>query len=214
VAWYELDERGRGLDRVMAFSDGVFAIAITLLVLAFRLPIVHGARLDHKLVHSLLHEANVLIGFVVSFFVIARLWMTHHRLSLIMRRVDGRFIALNFVFLGLIVFLPFPTEVLGTYGSTTSGTVFYAVTLSVTLVLSASVWTYAIRAGLVDKHIPADTLRQVWLRSGFTAAVFLASVPVAIVAPGKAQLVWLALFVQHWILPRPDDVARRAAASD
>src|SRR5258708_20494921 len=119
VTYPELDESGRGLDRTIGFSDGVFAIAITLLVLNFRVPQVPSHGVDAHLLDALTDETGTLTGFVVSFYVVARFWIAHHRLSVLLRRVDSTFIALNLVFLGAIVFLPFPTEILARYGHST-----------------------------------------------------------------------------------------------
>ena len=142
------EEYGRGRDRVLAFSDGVFAIAITLLVLNLKVPHLSGRHLDAQLRHALGQEGGTLTGFVISFFVIARYWAVHHRLSLRLRRVDGRFIVMNLVLLAFIVFLPFATEILGLYGSTTTAVVLYASTMVAVGVLSAALWEYAVRAYL------------------------------------------------------------------
>ena len=201
MAFFELDERGRGLDRVLAFSDGVFAIAITLLVLAFRVPVLHGPNLNHRLLDALFHQGSLLVGFSVSFFVIARLWMSHHRLSLLLRHVDTPFIAVNLLFLAFVVFLPFPAEIVGLYGDTTTGVVFYAATMCVTLTMSAVVWTYAFRHHLVDERVGPDVLRQTWLRTGFAVAVFAISIPVSFFVTANAELVWILLATQRWVLP-------------
>lgn len=201
MTFFDLDERGRGLDRALAFSDGVFAIAITLLVLAFRVPNLHGDNLNHRLLDALLKQGSLLVGFSVSFFVIARLWMSHHRLSLLLRQVDTRFMALNVVFLAFVVFLPFPAEIVGLYGQTTVGVVFYAATMCVTLIISAAVWTYAFRHQLVDPRAGPDALRQAWLRAGFPVVVFAISIPVAFLVATNAELVWILLVAQHWVLP-------------
>jgi uncharacterized membrane protein len=202
MTFFDLDETGRGLDRVLNFSDGVFAIAITLLVLAFHVPNLHGDNLNHRLLDALLSQGSLLIGFAISFFAIARLWMAHHRLTLVLRRLNTRFIALNLLFLAFVVFLPFPTAIVGLYGGTTTGVVFYAVALSITTTMSTTVWTYAFRAGLVDDHAPPGLVRQGWMRSGFLILVFGISIPVAFVSPGNAELVWLLLFAQALIPAR------------
>ncbi len=202
MSYFELDERGRGLDRVLAFSDGVFAIAITLLVLAFRVPTLHGADVNRRLFHALLHQGGLLIGFAVSFFVIARLWIVHHRLSLLLRHIDARFISLNMVFLAMVVIVPFPAEIVGLYGGTTTGVVFYASTMVVVLTMSGVVSDYAFRYHLVDERVSPDARRVLWIRVLFAVAVFALSIPVAFVDPGHAQLVWLILVVQHPVMVR------------
>jgi uncharacterized membrane protein len=94
--------------RIEAFSDGVLAIAITLLVLEIRLP--EGAY-DH-LWHSLVHEWPSYLAYVTSFLTIGGIWMAHHGLFVRLRCVDPTLMRLNIVLLMLVSFLPFPTGVL------------------------------------------------------------------------------------------------------
>jgi uncharacterized membrane protein len=185
------------MDRVINFSDGVFAIAITLLVLNFRVPHVTGPDINRKLLDALGHDGGFLIGYALSFFVIARYWMAHHRLSLLLRHVDTGFIVLNFVFLAFVVFVPFPTEVLGTYSETTTAVVFYAGSMVATGLLSWATWEYALRRGLDGRQASPEQRRESELRSLVLVAVFAASIPIAFADPGAAKLVWVLLVVQH-----------------
>ena len=202
MAWAHSDERGRGLDRAITFSDGVFAIAITLLVLSFRLPQVaaHGA--DSHLLDALTDESGTFVGFVVSFYVIARFWMTHHRLSIWLRHVDSTFVALNLVFLASVVFLPFPTEVLGVYGNTRTAVVFYGLAMTVTGVLSTAVWQYASSRGLMDQRLTPAWRRGVWVRGLSVPVVFASSIPIAFVSTSAAQYWWILLVLQRGVLRR------------
>jgi uncharacterized membrane protein len=193
VADPNVDERGRGLDRVINFSDAVFAIAITLLVLNLRTPHLTGHDLDHRLLDALGHDTGLLIGFVISFFVIARFWITHHRLSLLLRRVDTTFMVLNLVFLALIVFIPFPAEILGSYGGTTTAVVFYAGSMVATGLMSGATWEYALRRGLDDGRASVDARQQAERRTVSVVAVFAASIPVAFIDPNAAKLMWVLL---------------------
>ena len=142
------EERGRALSRVIAFSDGVFAIAITLLVLNFRVPDVSGPNLNHKLLDALYDDWGLWLSYGLSFLIIAKFWTVHHRLSLLLRRIDSRFIALNLVFLACVVVLPFPTELLGTYGDTITATVLYAAAMTLAGLASGALWEHARRATL------------------------------------------------------------------
>ncbi|HEV2311020.1 MAG TPA: TMEM175 family protein [Acidimicrobiia bacterium] len=206
----EPEESGRGRDRAFAFSDGVFAIAITLLVLNFKVPHLSGPNVGRQLVHALEKERNVLIGFVISFYVIARFWLTHHRLSLRLRRVDGRFLTINLVLLSFIVFLPFPTEVLGLYGSTITAVVFYAGTMVCVGGLSLALWEYARLAHLMPPMSAAE-LRDSRQRGGALVVVFATSIPIAFVSTTAAQL-WWALLVANQVLRRTA-LGRRVARS-
>ena len=196
----EPEEHGRGRDRLLAFSDGVFAIAATLLVLNLKAPHLTGPNIDQQLRHALGKDGGVLLGFVISFYVIARYWMVHHRLSLRLRRVDGRFIIINLVFLAFIVFLPFPAEIIGLYGSTVTAVVLYSVTMVAIGVLSLTLWEYATRAQLMGP-VPADLVRATRTRSLIPITVFGSSIPLAFVSPSAAQ-VWWVLLVAYPVLEK------------
>lgn len=196
------DEHGRGLDRSVSFSDAVFAIAITLLVLSFRLPNVpsHGA--DARLLDDLMDESGTFFGFAVSFYVIARYWMTHHRLSILLRQVDSTFVGLNLVLLASVVFLPFPTEVMGNYGNTRTAVVFYGLAMTVTGLLSTCVWQYASVRGLMDPRVTPEWRRAVLIRGLSVPAVFASSVAIAFVSPTVAPYWWLLLVLQRPVFRR------------
>jgi uncharacterized membrane protein len=204
-------EQGRGLDRMIAFSDGVFAIAITLLVLNFKLPHVTGGDIDRKLRQALYDDWGLWLSYALSFFIIARFWIAHHRLSLLLRRIDQRFIVLNLVLLSLVVVLPYPTEVLGEYNERTA-TVFYALAMAAAGVASGAVWQYAQRAGLMDHRISDTWVRQSRVRSAALPLVFAISIPVAFVSTEVAHWVWALLFFQGFITRRFGDIRQPYAA--
>jgi uncharacterized membrane protein len=213
VALPDFDERGRGLDRTIGFSDGVFAIAITLLVLNFRIPQVGSHGVDAHLLDALGHETSIFVGFVLSFWVISRFWVAHHRLSILLRRVDSTFIALNLVFLAAIVIIPYPTEILGRYGSSKTAVVFYAATLTISGTLSGAVWWYAMRRRLVDERMTAQERREAVLRSLTTPLVFATSVPIAFINTEAAKYWWILLVGQRWVsrrFSRTDEPSARA----
>jgi uncharacterized membrane protein len=202
VAHAETGERGRGLDRVLAFSDGVFAIAITLLVLNFRVPHLTGRDVNQQLLDALTREGGLLIGFVISFYVVARFWVSHHRLSLLLREVDSAFIILNLAFLALIVFLPFPTEIIGQYGDTTTAVVFYAGALCITGTLSWALWEYAFRYRLLDPATSPQVRRAGAVRALVLVGAFGSSIPFAFLDAGAAKFAWLLLLALPLVLRR------------
>ncbi len=115
---------------MLFFSDAVFAIAITLLVIEIRLPHL-GSESEAGLRAALLGLAPHYIGFLVSFFVIGRFWMGHHRLFGYLERSDGVVVWRNMLFLAAIAFLPFPTAVIGEHGGLATAVVAYAAWLFV-----------------------------------------------------------------------------------
>jgi len=176
--------------RIVAFSDGVFAIAITLLVLDLAIP---GGLLGDKAVWDAIGDQwENLLAFGISFAVIGRLWIVHHRFFAEVKAFDGRLLALNLLYLGSIVLIPFSSKVLGEYGGTTAGVVVYAINLSATVLIGLWMAADAHRAGLAEDD--ATAWRSNFVRSAYIAGVFLLSIPVAFLAPTVAQLMWLVLF--------------------
>src|SRR5580658_5943414 len=128
--------------RIEAFSDGVFAIAITLLVLTIAQP-SNYAHLGHQLVNRL----PSLAAYAVSFLVIGIMWLNHHAIFTHLRVVDRGIFYWNLLLLMTIVFIPYPTEVFGEALSRGQGAetaaVFYSVAMTVNAWMWAGLWLYA-----------------------------------------------------------------------
>lgn len=103
------------LERIILFSDAVFAIAITLLVLEIKLPEAGHLITDAEFDNGLLQVVPRLIGFLVSFFLIGFYWTTHHRIFAHVIRYDHMLLRLNLLLLLFIVLLPFSTSLLAEY---------------------------------------------------------------------------------------------------
>src|SRR3954468_8377027 len=98
--------------RLEAFSDGVFAIAITLLVLEIKVPSPHGG---HSLAHGLVELWPSYAGFAVSFITIGIIWVNHHAVFANVESVDRALLFRNLLLLLTVSFIPFPTAVMAEY---------------------------------------------------------------------------------------------------
>lgn len=184
------DENEIEFSRIVAFSDGVFAIAITLLVLNLGIPKGLG---EGEVAGALWDQREQLGAFAVSFAVIGRFWVIHHRFFGAVTAFDARTIVLNLGYLALIVLIPFSSEVLGEYAGTTAATVLYAVNIGAVVLMGAVMSAYAHRRGMTELHPEAQ--RAATARSLYFAAVFALSIPVAFLAPEVAPWVWLFLLL-------------------
>ena len=189
----EAAERTTELDRIVFFSDGVFAIAITLLVISIRVPSLPSDVSNAELSRHLIDEWPRVLSYAVSFTVIGLYWIGHHRTFAHIRRFDHRMIVLNLVFLGLIAFLPWPTAIIGRYGAHRSAVVLYAGSLALAGLASTALWLYAWRSGLAD--VGTRRARYLAARAALPAVVFGCSIPIAYVSPVAAQLSWLSFVV-------------------
>jgi TMEM175 potassium channel family protein len=147
--------------RLETFSDGVFAIAATLLILEIRLP-EHGS-----VTHGLLHLWPSYAAYAISFLTIGIMWINHHALFAVIDRVDRTFLAINIVFLMVIAFIPFPTEVLAQHlqHDATAATIFYGLTSVAMACVFDAVWFYAaigrrLIAADADQHVVSGISRS------------------------------------------------------
>jgi uncharacterized membrane protein len=152
-----VDEPGTG--RLETFSDGVFAIAATLLVLEFS--VTSGRELGHEL----LHMWPAYLAYVTSFLTIGIIWMNHHHTVSFIGRIDRTFLFVNNLLLLTVAFLPFPTGLVGSYlrqpDAEQAAALAYAGTLVVMAALHQVWWRYA-RA---DRRLIADATPDSALRA-------------------------------------------------
>jgi uncharacterized membrane protein len=113
------------IGRLLALSDGVFAIAMTLLVLDLRLPDLGADPSDVQLRHAIGDDWRRYLAFVISFYVVANYWGVHRRAMRAVTTIDSRLISHTFPLLLLVAALPFPASVLATYGDLPTGLAFY-----------------------------------------------------------------------------------------
>jgi uncharacterized membrane protein len=132
--------------RVEAFSDGVFAIAITLLILAvgFEQSIADG-----DLEHQLVHLWPAYIAYAISFLTVGIMWINHHQIFRHFRMVDRTLLLLNILLLMCISFTPFPTRVVAEHVHDASdrqaAAVLYGITMTCTAICFFAVWYYGSR---------------------------------------------------------------------
>ncbi len=129
-----------GIGRILALSDGVFAIAITLLIIAIAIPATTS---DAGLSGALLRLWPRYLAYVLSFLVIARFWVTHHLAFQLIARYDATLVWLNLLLLMLVAFLPFPTAVLGEHIGSPAAAVLYATSVGLAGAASTAYWWYA-----------------------------------------------------------------------
>jgi uncharacterized membrane protein len=183
------EEAETEFNRVVAFSDGVFAIAITLLVLTLEIP---GGADD--LGRELRDRGEEFFAYGLSFAVLGKLWLAHHRFYGSLERFDGRLMSLNLLYLAFVALVPFTSDLLGDYSSERAAVILYALNLAAITITFAVGLRYAERRGLVREWAGSYAQSAGW--SDFTiGAVFLISVPVALVSPLVAIVIWFAVFL-------------------
>jgi uncharacterized membrane protein len=104
-----------GLTRIEAFSDGVFAIVVTLLVLELKIPPLHEPNSVAELRRELLDIAPKFLSWLISFIIVCKFWLNHHHVIGIARSANYTLVWMNSIFLMFQSFVPFPTSLMGEY---------------------------------------------------------------------------------------------------
>ncbi len=154
------DGRQLQFERLLFFSDAVFAIAITLLVIELKVPAGEYAT-DQDLANGLLTLVPNYIGFLISFLVIGRFWAGHHHQLAVLADFDETLIWRNLLFLGAIAFLPFPNAVVSHFGSSQTAVLFYTFCLIGTGLLNRRLFAHVITLAKA-KGADISTLRSGW----------------------------------------------------
>ena len=179
------------MGRILALSDGVFAIATTLLILQIAVPV---RTTDAQLPAELLRLWPRYLAYLVSFVVIARFWVIHRVAFRLIARADGTLVWLNLTLLLLVGFLPFPTAVVGAHAGSPAAAVLYATSVVLAGIASTAYWWYASGRGNLLKPEAGRQVRALRAR-GVTGPVFFAlTLPIAYFAPNKAEIAWLLVF--------------------
>jgi uncharacterized membrane protein len=196
---------GTGLEfeRFAFFSDAVFAIALTLLVVGIAVPTVRDAGDSSEMWDTLLDLKHEFISFFVGFAVIGRYWLAHHRFVAVLAAVDARLMMVNLVYLAFIAFLPFPTALVGRYEENLVAFAFYALTLAVISFLETLFFVVASRRRLLPFTVPREVARFGLFASTLPVAVFVLSIPLAVVTNSTVALLsWILIWPLEALIDR------------
>jgi uncharacterized membrane protein len=205
--WEDLREQRRLLwggpvdaDRVLAFSDAIFAIAITLLTLELHVSSgLNGSAFTTELRHLL----PSLGAYALSYLILGQLWLVHHRIFSVIARVDRPLLIANLAFLGLIALTPFPVRLLADYHDRPLAVTVYALTFILAMVLQWWLWRYVTapeRRQLLSEPVSDD------VRQGFTRTisgillVFGGVVPLVMWVPRFAALLWAVMILVQLVV--------------
>ena len=195
--------------RLEAFSDGVFAIAITLLILEIKVPAGPETQ-EHGLWRALLERWPSYVGSVISFATIGIMWVNHHALFKYIRRVDRALLLANLLLLMTISFLPYPTAVLAEHlpdaDSRTPAAVFYGGTL-VVIAISFNVlwWAARGRRRLIGADAHPEGVRTITFRYGMGPLSYGMATAVALVNVWASLAIHLGLALMYALSERRED---------
>jgi uncharacterized membrane protein len=196
-------EEAGEVERLAFFSDAVFAIAMTLLVVELERPQVPEDASARALRDALLDRWPDVLSYAVSFLVVGLYWAGHHRLLRWVARADRRLVWGNLLVLLGVAFVPYPTAVLGDYAPNPTAVVFYAATLAAVGALWWATWRHAWRTDLLVPGLDPRWAAYVSASLLLPPLVFAGSILVAVAGfPEAAMYAWLLLLLVRPLLGR------------
>jgi uncharacterized membrane protein len=188
--------------RFEGFSDGVFAFAITLLILGIALPATHY-RSDRDLSAALLALWPNVIAYGLSFAVIGIMWQNHHALFRLVGRIDRTTILFNLLLLAGTAFIPFATNALGSYPTMHASTFLYGLVLSFCATSFNGMLAHLVREGAFDSGA-GDAVVQTVRSYRFAWGTYVGAMLLALVAPIVSFAAYIALAL-YFLIPRGVD---------
>lgn len=190
------------VNRIEAFSDGVIAIIVTILVLEMKVPDVHGvANLNDALAAKLFESIPKLLSYIVSFMVLAVWWVAHHHLIHLLRKADRGVLWLNSLFLMVLALIPFPTAIIGEYPFERVAIASYgAVCIFSGLSFLALRWYITHKSGLIGEELSKEVL-DAGLRRSLMSPILYSSVTCLCFIHPAISLTGFALIPFYYVLP-------------
>jgi uncharacterized membrane protein len=182
------------VDRLLTLSDGVVAIALTLLVLQLHVPSMgslSNANSASQLATQLGKDGDQLISYLISFYIIANFWLVHHRVFTQLAGQREGLAWLNFAFLFTITIMPFASDLIGQYGENPLAVTIFGVNLLLASLATQATLELGRRGGLMVEHADPRARRAGRVRAVSSAAIILVSIGVAWVNTDLAKYLWL-----------------------
>lgn len=182
-------------NRAEAFSDGIFAIIITLLVLEIKVPHLNENASAIELMQSLLALLPKFSGWIISFFTVAVIWVNHHRIFKQFKQLDNGIFWWNAVLLLWTSFIPFPTAVLGDYPNNQTSIVLYGMVMTLMALSFTLMRMYALRKGnVLENEVNLAAFRKgTMLSLVFGPLMYLTGIAVGFIHPYLAFTVYLGI---------------------
>ena len=189
-----------GPGRLEAFSDGVLAIVITLLVLELRVPHIEATQNAHEAFQALILLGPKFLGYILSFLFIAVFWINHHRFFQLVGRVDTGLLWWNIFLLLAVSFIPFPTAFVGEYPWNGTALMLFSLVLMAAGIAFQFMWRHAQAQSLLHPQVEKAVIDRALLRGRIGPMLYALAAMLAFILPIGSWLLFVGIAV-YYALP-------------
>ena len=194
------DKKALQLERIVFFSDAVFAIAITLLIIEIKVPHLDHSASERDLAIALVRLVPSFVGYFFSFLVIGAYWIGHHKIYGHIVDWNYGLVWRNVFFLMAIAFMPFATAFFSEYTTRLVPIVLYASVFTLAGILEIVLWRYAVRSGLTDPEVDQTELDHLTLRMSVLPMAGVAAILIGLIKPIFAGFGFMIIPIAHRVI--------------
>ena len=175
--------------RVEALTDGIFAVAMTLLVIELKITEAAQIKTQEQLIVALWHLFPKLIAWVISFFVLAIFWVSHHRLFHFVRVVDGKLTWMTIGYLACVSLIPFSSMLAGEYSGALVSQIFYSINMALLGIMALLKSRYVhLHPELCGTPMPVGLFKGARLRTAGLIVIAIVAILITWALPGKGAI--------------------------
>lgn len=189
-------------DRLEMFSDGVFAIVITLLILEIRVPELANTVTSSEFVYQLVQLWPKFYAFVLSFVVIYIIWMNHHHMFNMIVKSNRVLMLLNGLILFFLVLLPFPTALIGEYPLQPASSIIYGAVMASMTFSGAILYRYITKNKMIDESIPPERMEKTFKRALVGPIIYITGAICALIFIPASYIIYT-LITLYYLFPVP-----------
>ncbi|MBN1411092.1 MAG: DUF1211 domain-containing protein [Spirochaetales bacterium] len=186
--------------RIQGLADAIFAIAMTLLVLAIQIPELPGKADNPRIIKLLIELIPRFYVFALSFVLLASFWKIHHRQFHWINRLDETLLGINMIWFLTVVIVPFSSSLVGEHGSLTVASLFFHINLFCIGLFAFLSWGYAIWRGLVEQHLTRQELNYETCMSMILPVTAVIAAIVSIFVPSFSSLTYFLIIPIKFIV--------------
>jgi uncharacterized membrane protein len=186
--------------RIETLVDGIFAIAMTLLVLNLSIPQLTGSVSNITVENYLLALIPKLFTYALSFIILAIFWRVNHQQFYKIKRANSLFLWITVIWLLFVALVPFSTSLMGSYGETQSANIFFNSNLLLIGIFSGLIWYYATKKGFIDEKLSREKIIELNRINLILPIVALIAIGASFVIPAYSTLAYLAIPLVKWVI--------------
>ncbi len=187
-------------NRIETLVDGIFAIAMTLLVLNLSIPQLTSSVPNITVENYLISSIPKFFTYTLSFVILAIFWRINHQQFCRIKRANSMLLWITVIWLLFVALVPFSTSLMGGYGETQAANIFFNVNLLLTGTFSGLIWCYATKKGFVDKKLTREKILEVNKLSLILPIVAIIAIGMTFITSSWSTLTYISIPIVKWIM--------------